>query len=431
LKKLLVILFALLQLFVFTGCGEYKDISGAIHDIYIVYDEDITQLVKTADDEYLYAFYGRKEGEPEDKNRVIYLNKDNQIEKEFYLDKIPENVNLYLTDFHFDQDYLMLVNRQYSGVTADGTVHGVIIVDSEGNIIRSYKNRDPYNFAGVDMFTRFNRFTFNWCEKDKDTFIITTYLSIYECNMKDGSFTKILSLEDIVKGFSAQENLTGRNHLELFSINYGFGRVSWSDKQGLIFAVCDSFDNNGACTVYAMKDGTITRLTEKDACGTGRYRPYYNARSDSLVRLDEKTATYMVNEQPYPEYTTFVQMYYYFDPERPVLLGTEYTDTETRVAYFDSTSGKHYSAVISGADATVKRQFHNEVWSACGNYIYLTTVNSDYCYRHNVETGKGEFVISPLEDKILMPGYRIRQDREVTTENTLTYRLQIYKEKTI
>ncbi len=425
-KRIAALMAMILCFAVFTACDKQENT-----DFYIVYDEEITQLVKTADNEYLYAFYGRKEGEPEDKNRVIYLNKDNEVEKEFYLDKIPADVNLNLTDFHFGENYLMLVNRQYSGVTADGEVHGIIIVDSEGNVVRSYENRSPNNFAGVDMFTRFNRFTFYWCEKDKDTFIIPTYLSVYECNMKDGSFTKILSLEDIVKDFSARENLTGRKHLELFSVNYGFGQVFRSDKQGLIFTVCDSLDNNGACTVYAMKYGNITRLTEKDACGTGRYRPYYNARSDSFVRLDEKTVTYMVNEQPYPEYTTFVQQFYFFDPERPVLLGTEYSDTETRVAYFDSTSGKHYNAVISGVDATIKRQFHNEVWNACGRYIYLTTVNSDYCYRYDVETGKGEFVISPLEYKSLMPGYRIRLDREVTKENTLCYRLNIYKEATI
>lgn len=430
-----VLSIVLLCCMAFAACGKEQNISlaepaGSI-DNYIMYDEDIAQTVRRADSDYLYAFFGRKEGEMEDKNRVIYLNKDNEIEKEFYLEPVEEGIKLNLVRFRFGRDYLMLTDGQYSGVTSDGQVHGLAVVDSGGRTVCSYEARDPYNFAGVDMYTRLNRFTSRWCEKDSDTFIIATYLALYECNMKDGTLTQILSLDDIVEDFDAEETLAGKKHSDLFNINYGFGKLFWSDEQGLVFTVCDSFDTNGRCTLYSFKDGVVTQLSEKDSAGIGLYVPYYNEQSGNLVRLDEKTRTYMINEQPYPEYTTFVQQMYYFDPERPVLLGTDYSDTKTTVSYYDSTSGRHYNVAINKADATAGGLFHNEVWHACGNYIYLSAANAELCYRYNVETGKGRFVASPMEDKSLMPGYRIRRLKEVTKENTLIYKVRIYKENTI
>lgn len=158
---------------------------------YLMDDEKFSRI-KTADGEYLLAFYGRIDGEPDTDNRIIYLNKYNEVVKDF---KIPFDVNNKNHDFYFGEKYVMMVNRQYSGVDTEGNLHGIAIFDTTGDLIANYESRDPYIFTGVDMYTRLNRTGYSWCESDNESIIFNTPFAIYEYDIKIAALKSYLDLK--------------------------------------------------------------------------------------------------------------------------------------------------------------------------------------------------------------------------------------------
>ena len=172
--------------------------------------------VKISNDEYLLAFYGRIDGESEEENRVIYINKYNEIVKDF---AIPVEVNLSIYDLYFGEKFVMMVNRQYSGVDNDGNIHGVVIFDTDGNLIANYEPRDPNIFTGVDYFTRFNIMGYSWCEMDK-TIVFNTPFAIYEYNTENNILMKLVGLEDIIPNLDYNALFDGIDYLDIFVNKY-------------------------------------------------------------------------------------------------------------------------------------------------------------------------------------------------------------------
>lgn len=148
---------------------------------YLMDDEKFSR-VKTSDGEYLLAFYGRIDGESEENNRIIYLNKYNEIVTDF---TISFEVDFKNHDFYFGEKYVMMINRQYSGVDANGNMHGIAIFDTNGNLIANYEPRDPYIFTDVDMFTRFNQTGYSWCETENESIIFNTQFATDDVTYDD------------------------------------------------------------------------------------------------------------------------------------------------------------------------------------------------------------------------------------------------------
>lgn len=396
-------------------------------------EEDYMQKVITSDGEYLLAFYGRIEGEPEDQNRIIYINKFNEIEKEI---RIPENVDLKLPDFYYTENYILMMTRQYNGVDKNFEMHGIAALDTDGNLLSAHPSRDPNIFIDVDTFSRFNRLTFNWCEKDSETFILSTHFGIYEYKPKDDKLTQILELGDVIENYDFETAVADHSYLDIFSDNFGFSFVFWSDELGLIFAVTDDFTQERYYTLYSYKDGKINQITDKNSGQCGLYIPFYNTESDSLVRLDPESKKYLINEEKYKEYDSVVRIYVSNDYAHecgwePLVLGWNTSALKTTVYYYDSITNQHYKVDVTTSDASFGGAFYDSPWSACGKYVYFSSIGAveNTSYRLNVTTGKGDFVYGGVADMSLCPGYRISEE-DVYFEETadMMVRLFVYED---
>lgn len=428
-----------------TGCGqeianndinqtpvEMPDIMQAAQS-YLMDDEKFSR-VKTSDDEYLLAFYGRIDGEPEDKNRIIYLNKYNEIVTDF---TIPFEMNFNNHDFYFGEKYVMMINRQYSGVDANGNMHGIAIFDTNGNLIANYEPRDPYIFTGVDMFTRFNQTGYSWCETENESIIFNTPFAIYEYNTNSKSLEKILCLEDMISNLDYDILFEDTDYLDIFGCKYGFYYLFQSDDHGLVFSVNEKLEkdliqytSSEKYTMYSIKNGKLNPLTEKDEY-QGILR--YNTNGTCMIYTDSDDKSYVINSEKHLEYDYLVRLYklndYAFKNNfEPLVVGCKNSASQISLNYFDSVNNKHYKNQISVSDATMGGAVYDYPFIAYGEYVYFATDDVTYddkCYRFNVKTGEGNFVYGNVEHTPLCSGYRILEE-ESTTPGMI--KIQIFKD---
>ena len=423
---------ALIMSFVicFTSCGNETDnnLNNEVENIPVempdvmqtaqsyLMDKDKFSRVKTADGEYLLAFHGRIEGETEDKNRIIYLNKFNEIVKDFNL-PFTENINNH--DFYFGEKYVMLVNRQYSGVDADGNMHGITILDTDGNMVANFEPRDPYIFTDIDKFTRFNRTGYSWYESADDTIIFNTPFAIYEYDIKNNSLDKLIGLEDIIVDLDYDKLFEDTDYTDFFGCKYGIFYMFRNDEQGLVFSVNEKLEkdlvqytSSEKFTMYALKNGEINQLTDKD-----EYEGIllYNDDGTCMIYTSSEDKTFVINSKKYSEYDYSVRRYiindYAFRNKFvPFVAGSKTSSKDISVNYFDSINNIHYDIKIPVDDATIGGAVYDMPFIAYGKYIYFASddvMNQDKSYRYNVETGKGDFVYGNVENVPLCSEYRL------------------------
>ena len=414
----------------FTGCSKisnpnmdgnqnYANMPNIIKSSksYIVDNKKFSR-VKISNDEYLLAFYGRIDGESEEENRIIYINKYNEIVKDF---AIPVEVNLSIYDLYFGEKFVMMVNRQYSGVDNDGNIHGVIIFDTDGNLIANYEPRDPNIFTGVDYFTRFNIMGYSWCEMDK-TIVFNTPFAIYEYNTENNILMKLVGLEDIIPNLDYNALFDGIDYLDIFVNKYGFYYMFRSDEKGIIFSVNENLEkaptqytSSEKYTVYSLKNGDIIPLTHKNECqgvlqhsGDGSCLIYTNSDKKSYI-IDNNNIFECKNTAS----SYKLNIYSVEHNFTPLIIEYNNSASYTSLSYFDSVNNKYYATQIDSKDVTIGDATYNYPFIAYGEYVYFDTDkpnDNDICYRLNTATGKGEFVYGSVEYLPLCSEYRIFED---------------------
>jgi len=420
-KRLIAAMLALAGVMaLFTGCGT----EIPTYNTQRTYLESgvTSRRIKTSDNEYLLAFYGRFSGEEKDKNRIIYLNKYNNIEKEIY---IPNEIDPERDDYRFCENYVMLIDQGYWGVDSEGNLHGFSVIDRDGNIVADYPSRNSIDDYKNDRVSFVNRFSFTWWHmKDSSTMILATPVNLYEYSLSDGSLTKLAGAENFDPDYSFEEFDSKHPDYMRGAYYYGFYFVGRSNDNGVVFSFCDG-THDSAQTLYRLKDGVFRSITPANRCfGV----PYYNSGSDCLIRYitENGKTTYLINEQPHSEYSHTVSFSYDLS-----LISEKKGTDRTDINYFDSDKMQHYQISVSARQATLDSVFYNHVFSACGDYLYMADTNyNDISYRLNIITGEGVFVKGSADDYSLCPEHRISEAPAHTGDEFLT-EIRIYKDEII
>ena len=385
--------------------GEYSAIGNG--DVY---------RVKADEDDYLLAFYGRKQGENKEDNRVIYINKYNNIHREY---SVPQETGGYDYRFFFTSDYALAYNVNDFGLDSDGKPHGFRVFDKDGNEITRYdkKHDEIIGYENEDTFTQLNLFCFgDMSVKDSETLIVSSHVAIYEYNLKKDSFKKLIGIEEIMEeGVNRELNDDFRR---ILLSSQGINKIYFSEKQGVVFRVNEDIYGDKS-TIYSLKNGKLTPLTEKNG-HKGVF--YYNSETDCLIT--GINWDYTINGKTAAQYNMPVN---YQEAFYPMLYAVEETaEDKVTVKYFDSSNMKEYETVVKAADATGQGGFCNVLGGGYENYLYMINWNDDI-YRIDLETDKGEFVNGSVSDLPFCKGYRMSNVR--VTEEDFMRLIQIYRDE--
>ena len=222
----------------------------------------------------------------------------------------------------------------------------------------------------------------------------------------------------------------------LLSKKYGYNVINLDD-------IINAFEGIPECEI--KHDGNEIETAQKLGKFLKRYLielsegpNFYNGIKYVIegTHIDFEEIMPMLNEEKYKEYDSVARIYVSNDYAHecgwePLVLGWNTSALKTTVYYYDSITNQHYKVDVTASDASFGGAFYDSPWSACGKYVYFSSIDAveNTSYRLNVTTGKGDFVYGGVADMSLCPGYRIYEE-DVYFEETadMMVRLFVYED---